>query len=131
MEVKVGEMCPHGTTCGFGAWGRCRGVHTEKEYEHFRQKEKVRALQAGIKCEEARSPCSWCVRGCCKFGTECRRGLMVDSEYESAEDDALEEEATVKGETASRTVKTSAGRQVSAGWKRLEGARGAGQEAGV
>ena len=45
---------------------------------------------------------------------------MVDSEHESAADDALEEEATAKGETAIRTVKTSAGRQVSAGWKRLE-----------
>ena len=65
MAVREEEMCPHGTTCRFGAWGSCRGVYTEKEYAHFRQKEKVRALQADIKCEEARSPCSWCMRGCC------------------------------------------------------------------
>ena len=98
-------------------------MHSEKDYAHFSQKAKVRELQAEIKCEEARSPCSWCRGGCCKFGTECRKGLMVDSEYESAEDDAQEEEATVKEEMARWTVQTSAGRQVSTGCKRLEGER--------
>ena len=121
MEVEVGKRCPHGITCWYGAWGRCRGVHTAKEHEQFHQKEKMHALGEEIRCEEARSPCSWCAQDCCRFGEECRRGLKVDSEYESAEDDTQEAEATGQGKRAPRTVEGSTvGRTAPARWKKLE-----------
>ena len=50
------------------------------EVEHF---EKTRAvLQA-----EARTSCAFYVRGCCRLGENCRRGMKADSEYSGSGDE--------------------------------------------
>ena len=119
MEVKEKEICPYGITCWFGALGCCKEKHGEKDYMHFDRKAKMREIEAEIRCEEAKMPCSWCRRNCCRYGTKCRKGLMVDSGYESAEDDAMEDEATVKEELKKgqwETVRASAPQQAGGQW---------------
>ena len=78
--------------CIVQVWGdgKCRGEHTFQEAEHFDRKQAIRQV-------EARASCAFCVRGCCRFGAECRRGMQADSDYGGSEDGQEEEpEAQVK-----------------------------------
>ena len=75
MGVEEGGECPYGPKCRFGALGCCRWKHGEKDYMHFDLKAKMREIEAEIRCEEAKMPCSWCRVGCCRYGTKCRKGL--------------------------------------------------------
>ena len=74
MVVRVGDRCPWGALCRFGAAGKCRGEHTLPEDAHFARKREIRKM-------EAKAPCAFCVRGCCRFGAGCRRGMREDSDY--------------------------------------------------
>ena len=120
VRVLKKKECPYGILCWFGALGCCNGKHSKKDYLHFDRKATMRKIEAELRCEEAKAPCAWCRRGCRRFGTTCRKGLMVDNEYESEEDDAMEEEATVKEELIRGTVENSASQCASAGRRRPE-----------
>ena len=87
MLVRVGDKCPWGSLRRFGTAGKCRGVRTLSEREHFRRKSQV-------KQEEARTSCPFCVRGCCRFGEGCWRGVREDSDYSGSEDEELRQEDT-------------------------------------
>ena len=78
MLVRVGDKCPWGSLCRFGTVGKCRGVHTLLEREHFKRKRQVQR-------EEANTSCPFCVRGCCRFGESCWRGVKEDSDYSGSD----------------------------------------------
>ena len=77
MVVQVGERCPWGVSCKFGAAGACRGTHSAEDLEHF-------ALKKKLQVAEAQSSCAYCVRSCCRYGARCRRGVRDDSDYASS-----------------------------------------------
>ena len=87
MVVRVGDRCPWGALCRFGAAGKCRGEHTVPEDEHFAKKREIQQM-------EAKAPCAFCVRGCCRFGAGCRRGMREDSDYSGSEDEERTREDT-------------------------------------
>ena len=96
MLVSVGDRCPWGALCRFGASGKCRGEHTLPEMKHF-------AMRREIQQADARTSCAFCVQGCCQFGDGCRLGMRGDSDYGDSED-GREDEWVGSGEECDRRM---------------------------
>ena len=130
-EVRVLKKkgCPFGILCWFGAQGCCDGEHSEEDYVHFGRRATLREEEADLRCTEAAVPCVFCAQGCCRYGAACWKGVVVDSEYESAEEYPMGDEATGQETRDSRKCCNTASRR-----RQEEGraaARGAGIAAGV
>ena len=81
--VEEGKACPFGVCCKFGMLGKCVGVHSASDEQHFEGK------RAG-KDREKRAPCAYCVAGQCKWARRCGgcwRGMGGgDSDYSEDSD---------------------------------------------
>ena len=62
----VARKCEWGVSCLFGAM--CLAWHSFEEQEHF-------AMKQALKRREWGERCAFCVRGCCRHGEMCRRGI--------------------------------------------------------
>jgi hypothetical protein len=98
------RKCGWGFSCRFGTG--CLAWHSFEEQEHFAVKQEVRR-------REWEERCGFCVRGSCKYGDGCRRGIEgrntigmtigmasgereQESDYESAEEEPPESPEILK-----------------------------------
>jgi hypothetical protein len=65
-DAVIARKCEWGFSCRFGAV--CLAWHSLGEHEHFAVKQQVRK-------REWEEKCAFCVRGCCRHGEMCRRGM--------------------------------------------------------
>ena len=86
--------CAFGVTCWYGGQGRCYYEHSEGDHEHFGRRATLKAEEAALRCVEIAAPCAFCAMGTCRWGKKCRRRKEEDSEYESADEFPVEDEAT-------------------------------------
>ena len=65
-DAVIARKCEWGFSCRFGAM--CLAWHSLGEHEHF-------AVKQQVKKREWEEKCAFCVRGCCRHGEMCRRGM--------------------------------------------------------
>ena len=121
--------CAFGVTCRYGGQGRCHYEHSEGDHEHFGRRATLKAEEAALRCIEIAAPCAFCTIGTCRWGKKCRRRREDDSEYESADEYPVEDEATgqevrcetVAGRTEAVTSKIERQREEMVRRKEFEG----------
>jgi hypothetical protein len=127
------RKCGWGFSCRFGTG--CLAWHSFEEQEHFAVKQEVRR-------REWEERCGFCVRGCCKYGDGCRRGIEgrnpigmtirmasgereQESDYESAEEEPPDSrEKRARGPRVEESWSEDWGEEVVAGRVSLQDRQG-------